>query len=280
MIIFFGIIILMTTLATIFAGILGTIIGSFLNVVILRYGTGKTVGGRSGCMTCGYRLRGIDMIPVLSWLFLRGKCRTCHYKISKQYPLVELGTGILFALLFSYSMGYTVITSIAAAVFVWNAIIFSILIVIFVYDLRHKIIPDGLVFIFIGMSLAQTLYHLPIGFWGETLPMLNLFAGPILALPFLLIWIFSKGRLIGFGDLKLMLGIGWFLGLAVGLTAIFFAFWIGALFAVIFMLISNLNSQRKGITMKTEIPFAPFLIVGAILQFFLALDLVGVTMFF
>ncbi len=270
----------MDIIAIVFAGILGTIVGSFLNVVILRYGTGKSVGGRSGCMSCGQQLRGIDMIPIVSWLALRGRCRKCKCKISSQYPLVELATGILFAILFKYSLGYTVITSIASAIFVWNAIIFSILIVIFVYDWRHKIIPDGLVFTFIAMSLAQTLYHLPISFWNQTLPMLNLFAGPIIAAPFLLIWIFSSGRLIGFGDLKLMLGIGWYLGFIHGVTAIFLAFWTGALFAFALMLINRLKGLPKNITMKSEIPFGPFLILGIFIEFIWALDVLGLKFFF
>lgn len=270
----------MEIIATVFAGVLGAIIGSFLNVIILRYGTGKSIGGRSGCMTCGYRLNPIDMIPIFGWIILRGRCRKCKCKISPQYPLVELGTALIFALLFIYSMGYTVATSFAAAVFVWNAIIFSILIVIFVYDWRHKIIPDGMVFVFIGMSLVQTLYHLPIPFWNQTLPMLNLFAGPILALPFFLIWFFSHGRLIGFGDLKLMLGIGWFLGLIHSVTAIFMAFWLGALYSFAVILIGHLKRTPKNITMKSEIPFGPFLILGILIEFIWAFDVLGLNYFF
>ena len=270
----------MDIIAIVFAGILGTIIGSFLNVVILRYGTGKSVGGRSGCMSCGHTLRGIDMVPILSWMALRGKCRKCHCKISAQYPLVELATGLVFAILFKYSLGYTAATTIASAVFVWNAIIFSILIVIFVYDWRHKIIPDGLVFTFIGMSLAQTLYNLPMDFWNQTVPILNMLAGPIFFFIFYLIWKFSNGRMIGYGDLKLMLGLGWFLGFVHGLSAIFLAFWIGALYALAIVLNNRLKRLPEHITMKTEIPFGPFLILGILIEFIWAFDLLSLNFFF
>lgn len=270
----------MDIIAIVFAGILGTIIGSFLNVVILRYGTGKSVGGRSGCMSCGHTLHGIDMVPILSWVALRGKCRKCRCKISAQYPLVELATGLVFAILFKYSLGYTTITSIASAVFVWNAIIFSILIVIFAYDWRHKIIPDGLVFTFIGMSLAQTLYNLPMNFWQQIVPILNLLAGPIFFLPFYLIWKVSDGRMIGYGDLKLMLGLGWFLGFVNGASAMFLAFWTGALYSVAIMLINRLKGLPKHITMKTEIPFGPFIILGIFIEFIWVFDFLSLRFFF
>lgn len=270
----------MDIIAIVFAGILGTIIGSFLNVVILRYGTGKSVGGRSGCMSCGHQLRSIDMVPILSWVVLRGKCRKCRCKISAQYPLVELATGLVFAILFKYSLGYTVITSVASAVFVWNAIIFSLLIVIFAYDWRHKIIPDGLVFTFIGMSLAQTIYHLPNNFWSDTISILNLLIGPIFFFIFYLVWKFSDGRLIGYGDLKLMLGLGWFFGFVHGLSSLVLAFWAGALYAIAIMLISRLKGFSKNITMKTEIPFGPFLILGIFIEFFWAFDVLGLNFFF
>ncbi len=252
--------------------ILGAIIGSFLNVVILRYGTGRGLNGRSGCMSCGYKLRWFDLVPIVSWVLLGGKCRQCRSKISKQYPLVELSVAILFGSIFAYTG-----PSIA---FVWYAIIAALLTVIFVYDMRHKIIPDELSYTFMGMAFVQTLYLLPAHFWNSPSVWLDLLAGPIIAAPFFLIWYFSSGRLMGFGDIKLMLGIGWFLGFGAGVSAVVLAFWIGALFSLALILVHRLKKGASRITMKQEIPFAPFLILGILIQFFWPMNLLLVGALF
>ncbi len=270
----------MTTIFIIFAILLGAIIGSFLNVVILRYGTGRGVNGRSGCMSCGYKLRWFDLVPVISWVMLAGKCRQCRSKISKQYPLVELATAALFGLVAHYVSGLDIVLTMIPFVFAWYAIIASLLVVIFVYDMRHKIIPDGLSFTFMGMAFAQTLCILPPQFWLSPIAWLDLLAGPIIAAPFFLIWYFSGGRLMGFGDIKLMLGIGWFLGFGAGISAIVLAFWIGAVFSLLLILAHRLKKGASRITMKQEIPFAPFLILGILIQFFWPLNLLLVGALF
>lgn len=271
----------------VFAFILGTIVGSFLNVVILRYNTGRSINGRSNCMSCGYKLAWYDLIPIASWLWRRGRCRRCAARISPQYPLVEAGTGALFAVLMlasapliPFSIGDHVFTNLATLFFTWHAVIFSILIVIFVYDLRHKIIPNSMSYTFAALALIQTLLVLPPAPEMMTINYLNLLAGPILFLPFFLLWFVSRGRWIGLGDGKLALGIGWYLGFINGISAVVLAFWIGAIFAIALMLIARLKQLAKNITMKTEIPFAPFLIVGMILQFFLRIDFLSIGLFF
>jgi leader peptidase (prepilin peptidase)/N-methyltransferase len=259
--------------------ILGTIIGSFLNVVILRFNTGRGIDGRSGCMTCGKQLKALDMIPVLSWFILKGRCRNCKTKISIQYPLVEFFTGILFLLLFISIELLLMYPNLAILSLVWNAIIFSILIVIFVYDIYHKVIPNVLSYTFAGLGLVQTIILLPNEVPTITTS-LDLFAGLIFFIPFFLLWYLSKGKWIGLGDGKLVLGIGWYLGFVSGLSAIMMAFWIGALYALFLMLIDHLERGKEKITMKTEIPFGPFLILAVWIQFFLNLDLFGISLFF
>jgi len=260
--------------------ILGAIIGSFLNVVILRYNTGRSVNGRSGCLSCGYQLKWYDMVPIFSWLSLRGRCRKCSSKISIQYPLVEFGTAILFVVLFWSALPFLEYLNLILLYFIWNAIIFSILIVIFVYDIRHKIIPDSLSFTFALLALTQTLIIFPFGSELTIVNYLNLFAGPLLFLPFYLLWKVSSGRWIGLGDGKLALGIGWYLGFIYGLSAIIFSFYLGAICAITAMLIERLKPKIKNITMKTEVPFAPFLIIGIIVEFLIRIDLLGISLFF
>ena len=140
---------------SLFFFLLGACIGSFLNVVAYRYNTGMSLNGRSQCFTCSRQLKWFDMFPILSFLTFRGKCRTCKSKISWQYPLVELVTAILFLALFTFE-------GLSIALF-FDLIVFSLLIVMTVYDIRHKIIPDGLVFLFVLSGFAKMLAPLMYG---------------------------------------------------------------------------------------------------------------------
>lgn len=253
----------MNTIIFIVVFLLGTIIGSFLNVVIYRFNTSRSVTvGRSICMTCSHTLRWYEMIPVLSFLAQKGKCRSCATKISHQYPIVEIVTGFVFALI---TFHFLPILSFSANFFVFLvsffSFIFSILIVIAVYDLRHKIIPDTLVYVFAFFALLSTFINTTgIGSLFVLPSLSNILAGIVLALPFALIWLFSRGRMMGLGDAKLILGIGWLFGFSQGIAVLVIAFWIGALVSLIVLLFSHFK-----VTMKTEIPFAPFLIFAMII---------------
>lgn len=268
----------MDILIFVFIFLLGTIIGSFLNVVIFRFNTGKKItSGRSICMTCSRTLRWYELIPVLSYVLQLGKCRRCSERISHQYPLVELVTGAVFVLIayhFLPALFFVPITFLFLVVF--YVFLFSILIVISVYDIRHKVIPDKLVYTFTFFAfLSLFVNHFGVG-QLFILPSLSfILAGPVLALPFALLWILSKGKWMGLGDAKLMLGLGWMLGISVGLAGVILAFWIGAVvsLAVLFF-------TKKMINMKTEIPFAPFLILGAFIAFLFSLDIFALARIF
>jgi prepilin signal peptidase PulO-like enzyme (type II secretory pathway) len=147
--------------------------------------------------------------------------------------------------------------------------------VILFYDLRHKIIPDELSFSF-GLLAFITLFFFAFEsgvytYVGFSIPNIyHILAGIIIPLPFVLIWIFSKGTWIGLGDPKLMIGIGFLFGLSQGISSIFLSFWIGALLAIIAVFINTFFKKtllRSGKTsiMKQEIPFAPFLIIATLL---------------
>ncbi|MFA6386430.1 MAG: prepilin peptidase [Candidatus Paceibacterota bacterium] len=261
----------MNTLVFIFIFLLGTIIGSFLNVIIFRFNTGKTiVSGRSICMTCNRTLRWYELIPLFSFLIQSGKCRRCAEKISHQYPLVEFITGLMFVLVAYHFIPIIFFSPLLyLLIVVLFAFIFSILIVISVYDIRHKVIPDKLVFIFsltaflsifINYSDFGTLFVLPSAS--------AILAGPLLALPFFFIWLLSRGKWMGLGDAKLMLGLGWILGIYMGLASMILAFWIGAIVGLFIMFF-----LKKKVSMKTEIPFAPFLIISAFIVFLFSIDI-------
>ncbi len=258
---------------------LGTIIGSFLNVVILRFNTGRGVAlGRSSCPHCAHELGFAELVPLFSFLFLRGRCLKCRSKISWQYPSVEFFTGTLFAATFIHYFGsanFPLFQFSPSIFFIFDLIIFSLLVVILVYDLKHKIIPDGIVYTFIIFSLLRLLFSffLPLSL-GTTDLKWDLFAGPLFFLPFFLLWYFSGGRWMGFGDAKLAIGIGWFLGFISGLSAIVLGFWSGAIIGIILLIV-----QSRKVTMKTEIPFAPFLILGILLVYFFRIDVTGLAYF-
>ncbi len=239
-------------LTLIFTFMFGAIIGSFLNVVSLRFNSGKTVGGRSMCMSCGKTLTWIELIPILSFLAQRGACRKCKSKISWQYPLVEFLAGALFVLIL---LTFPPVTPLAAVWTLMYIVTACILLVIAAYDAKHQIIPDQLVYTFDVIALASvfvgthTWFHVP--------HLATLLAGPVVALPFALLWAVSRGRWMGFGDAKLALGIGWLLGMGGGINAIVLAFWVGAAASVLWMLISYGKFKRA-----LAIPFGPYLIIG------------------
>ena len=253
-------------------GTLGAIVGSFLNVLILRRGK-RPLTGRSACGGCGKVLAWYDLIPVFSWITLRGRCRSCNSTISVQYPLVETGTALLFAAIAGASLG-TMWTAFAC-------VVAALLIAIFVYDLYHTLIPDAWAWTFNALTfLSLFLFSLhPTPY--TPYPVL---AGPAIALPLFALWAVSRGTWMGFGDVKLALGIGWLLGPLGGIQALFLAFIVGALVSVPLLFFSSSwwkrmqerfsptgasEKRRWGFTMKSEVPFGPFLITATFIVWFL-----------
>ncbi len=233
------------------AAFLGAILGSFLNALLFRYNTGRSVlRGRSSCMQCGHTLSAIDLVPILSYLFLRGKCRYCHSKVSWQYPLVEL-LGTVLAVGIYLELGISLYSALALCS--WFVLLF-----LAVYDLRHQILPWSALFLLSGLALVQIYLVEP--------SMVAFVAGPATALPFFLLALISRGTWMGWGDAPLGLGVGWLLGLTAGLTAVVLAFWIGASVGIVLLLLS------KRYTIKSEVPFAPFLVAGAACAYFLNVD--------
>lgn len=249
-----------STLVYIFVFILGTIIGSFLNVVILRLGNEngpKSLGGRSKCPKCLHQLAVPDLIPFFSYIFLQGKCRYCKTKISIQYPIIELITALVFLFAFYKTQNNLIL-------FIPLALALSSLLAIFVIDMRTKIIPDELSFSFAVFSgiysvLNENYKYILVGF--------------IFYIPFYLIWKLSDGKAMGLGDGKLAIGIGFLLGMANGLSAITLAFWIGAIYGITILLKSRLWKSREHITIKSEVPFGPFLILGTLVALILPMDI-------
>ena len=248
--------------------ILGITIGSFLNVLIYRLNTKKSLGGRSACMSCRNQLCWFELIPFFSFLGLKGRCRNCKTKISLQYPLVEFLTGMLFVFIFLKFQSLLLIDPFVFLItFLYYVAMFSILMVIVIYDLKHKIIPDILSFTFGFLAFVGLFFFTYDGLYVHMPTMLDLLSGVLTALPFFLLWLLSKGAWMGLGDAKLALGLGWFVGIALALSALALSFWIGTIVGLYLIFF------KKGYGMKSEIPFAPYLELGTFLAFIFNLNI-------
>lgn len=237
---------------TILIFIYGLLIGSFLNVCIYRIPREESiVFPSSHCPNCGTSLKWYDLVPVLSYIFQKGKCRYCGGEISQQYPIVELLNAIMY--LFIYlQFGFTL-------EFLFYAIIFSILIIITVIDLQHMIIPDSLVIaIFIFTIIYKLLNYI---LYRQSPELINSILGLVLSvLLFLLIIIISKGGMGG-GDATLIGVLGFILGIKGIFLAIFLSFILGAIISI-FLLIMKIKNR------KDPIPFGPFIILGFLIVVF------------
>lgn len=259
----------------IFIFVFGTIIGSFLNVVICRHGTGRSLGGRSKCDVTGKTLRWYELVPILSFLVQGGRSRYSKTKISWQDPLVEFFTGIVFVLI---AHKFSELLFIRPELFFVNTlfyfVVFSFLILIFVYDFRHKIIPEGFLHPLFVLSIVSILffsYQICTGLRTPTI--IEAISGFIVAMPLLLLFLLTKGRGMGFGDVKLAVPFGYLLGVSAGFASLLMAFWIGA--AAGLLLITGGSKKWK-----SEIPFGPFLIVGFTFAFLYNIDMISIARFF
>lgn len=256
----------------IFIFLFGLIIGSFLNVVIFRLETGEQiVSGRSHCQHCSHTLEWYDLFPIFSFLALDGKCRYCRKSLSVQYPLVELATAILFVSIFGiWNLGFGTWDLIKIFYYLF---IVSALIVIFVYDLRHYIIPDKIVYLAIIISLIYLLLktldfgiwnfigHWDLGFGISNTFFNGLFASVLASGFFLAIVLLTRGEGMGGGDVKLVFLMGLVLGWPKILVALFLAFTLGAICGIIFVI-----AKKKAL--KSAIPFGPFLVLGTFIALF------------
>jgi leader peptidase (prepilin peptidase) / N-methyltransferase len=249
----------------IFIFVFGLIIGSFLNCLIYRLAfpnfSLKNLRGRSFCFHCKHLLGWQDLIPVLSFLFLKGNCRYCRKPISWQYPLVEISTAIIFLLIYNLEFA---IFQFPTIIYYWT--ISSFLIVIFVYDLKHYIIPDKMIY---PAIILAGVYNLQSAIVNEFSILKFSVLSAIGAAGFFLfiVWV-SRRKWMGAGDIKLAFLMGLFLGWPNILIALLLAFYIGAIIGLGLILFGLKN-------LKSEIPFAPFLITGTFLALFWGSELIN-----
>lgn len=203
---------------------LGTVIGSFLNVCIFRIPNEESIAyPPSHCGSCNHRLKVLDLIPIFSYIFLKGKCRYCNEKVSSQYPMVEGLTGVLFLLIY-LKYGYS-IELIKFMIFT------AILIVIGIIDLKTQDIYDSTIIVSGVIGLGFTLLQY---FTGKEISFISLLLGVLI--PVIILSIFAKFGAMGWGDVELIGVTGLFLTGGLNILNLFLAIIIGGIFAVAIMI--------------------------------------------
>lgn len=271
--------------------VLGLVFGSFLNVLTIRFDprgrffAAKNVRGRSRCMSCQKQLAWYELIPLASFALQVGKCRSCRARLSWQYPAVELATALIFAgvplflnRFFAFWDPSLSPWLFAGIVALWMAV-FILMLIAFIVDVRHYIIPNavnallfvlGVVWVFLAwhFNLFENLYggsflrQYAAVFPAFANPWLSHLAGAALGSAlFLLIVVFSRGRAMGVGDVKLIGALGILFGWPDIIPLIFWSFILGSLVAMVL-----LARKRKG--MADQVPFGPFIVAASALVFF------------
>jgi len=242
-----------------FLFILGCAIGSFLNVLIDRLPNEESINGRSHCDSCKKTIAPYDLIPVLSYILLKGKCRYCHKKLSIQYPLIELLTGVIFTLIVYFSPfarpllegQFFIPHMVQLGIYLAAA---SCFVVIFFADVKYQIIPDemqvGLLVLVLFQKIIDTVTVMQLGS--------SLFAAMVTMAPILFLYLITRGRGMGFGDVKLSFIVGFLLGIKGGLSALYIAFVLGAVVGIYFLILK----KKK---MKSKIAFGPFIVLGTVM---------------
>ncbi|MGX1982492.1 leader peptidase (prepilin peptidase)/N-methyltransferase [Thermolongibacillus altinsuensis] len=240
--------------------LVGLLLGSFFNVVGLRVPKGESiVRPRSHCPSCERTLTAWELIPVVSYVVQKGKCRGCGVRISPLYPFVELSTAILFTI-------SPLLVGWSKELFVsWTLI--SLLMIIFVSDVRYMLIPDKILLFFAPLFLLERLWLSPLAPWWDAL------AGALVGFGMLfLVAVISKGGMGG-GDIKLFALVGLVLGIKMTLLAFFLSTLYGTIFGLIGMAIGKVKRGQP-------MPFGPAIVVGTLTAYFFGQSILKLYMQF
>lgn len=235
---------------------LGAILASFISVIAERINTGHSfVHGRSRCDACNRTLSGFDLVPILSWFFARGKCRTCGSKIPVRLVLSEIIMGAVF-------LGVYLRTGLSAELPLLLAAV-CVLAFIVIYDLRHTLVPPSASFLLCVLAVVHAMLRFPdVSATGYAL-----LSGGLVALFFWLLHVLSKGRAMGLGDAPVAFSLATIVS-PYAFSGLLYSFWIGAVFGIIVLLL-----RRGGPRMGIEVPFVPFLALGFLLAYFIQWNL-------
>ncbi len=245
----------MEALLIVGAIVLGLVVGSFANVPIYRWPAGGTVSEpkRSSCPSCGTQIRARDNIPVVSWILLKGRCRTCKAPISPRYLVVEVITGLLFGAV-AWVWGLDPLLP-ALLVLTWSLVVATAI------DLEHRIIPNRLTFRLPVVLLPLLVFAAAMDGWSDLLrAVIAAIAVPGVMLALSELFRLLRGQPgIGMGDIKLAISLGLVIGYLGGFELVVFAY-ATIISAVVIAIVLLLAGKAK---LASRIPFGPYLAVGA-----------------
>lgn len=240
-------------------------------MVIMRSPAQERLGGRSHCDTCGITLSWRELIPMLSFVYQKGRCRHCGTVLSIQYPLVEFFTGVIFANVASQLLYQWIVMG--DGILLFNAILLlsasAAMIVVIVTDIKYQIIPNGAVLMLGMVGVITTILHnglvcLPTRGLCASFSLAGAMQDVVASIGAILflfaLWYLSKGTAMGFGDVKLIGATSLLLGFPLSLVGLVFSFWLGGVWGLL-LLLSRMRS------LKSQIAFGPFIIAGTILAF-------------
>lgn len=244
----------------------GAAIGSFVQVVVTRLNVAPIMKSRSKCLSCGEALRAWDLVPLISYFFLKGKCRYCKVPYGIEALLVEVGFGLTFVFLYHFVLlGSTPLLGILWLVF--YTVLFISLGVIALYDYKHSYVPIVYLAVFSLLSFAMLILR-----YIDQPNFASLLGPFVVALPFFIIWLVSKGRALGFGDVLLYLAVGAFFGIEQGLAVLLISIWMGAIVGVIIYLL-----RRKKGNKNTAVPFVPFIVIAFLIVLFTDVSILSIA---
>lgn len=250
--------------------IFGASIGSFVQVIATRLHVAPIMKSRSKCLSCGEALRIPDLVPVFSYLFLGGKCRYCKSIFGVSALIIEIMFGLTFLALYYFILSNQPTLLLSFVWLIYYTLLFGTLGVIALYDKAHTYIPIPFLFFYGFLTFVMLI----IRYVNESSWMVLL--GPVVvALPFLIVWLITKGRGLGFGDVLLFLGVGAFFGVNQGIAVLLISIWLGALYGLYVKYMSSLKG-KSGIA----IPFVPFIVVAFIVVLFTDIDIFSIASLF
>lgn len=250
--------------------IFGASIGSFVQVIASRFHVAPIVKGRSKCLSCGEALAVSDLIPVVSYFLLRGKCRYCKSKYGIEAVVVEVSFGLVFVLLYKLVLVGQPTMLLSTLWLVYYTALFGVLGVMAVYDRLHSYIPFSFLISYLGLTMIMFVLRI-----SHEFSFVELFSPLLVALPFLVIWLVTKGKGLGFGDVVLFFGVGAFFGVLSGFAVFILSIWLGALVGLYIKYGKNKSSHRA-----TAIPFVPFIVVAFLFVLFTGVDIFSIATIF
>ena len=256
---------------SILAFLYGASVGSFVQVIASRLHVAPIIKGRSKCLSCGEALRVLDLVPLLSYIFLRGKCRYCKSVYGISALIIELLFGITFLLLYQVILSGGDSLLFTFGLLVYYSLLIGVLGVMALYDRAHSFIPSSFLLLYLLLVLGMFVVRIV----GNP-SVLTVLSPVFVMLPFLLIWVITKGKGVGFGDVIIFFGVGAYFGSLKGFAVLMISVWVGAIFG---LGIKYLNGKKK-VSLSSAMPFIPFIVFAFLVVLFTDIDVFSIASIF